>query len=204
MQLTQVVGSAASTCKDHSRHLFTLNCYFPPCHPSRGREYLTAQIWISFSTGSRRPVQEGSVEQTTNLMSRERDEKAGGVAVEETANPPRSCVEEPQQKLSLQTRPGSYSCTETRAPQEKMHPADTSSRLAGVRTPVHKYIHSPVENCLPCCPAKSQPLVRPTGREPCNGRSLSDLCTQTAGTCPGGGQIAIRFSDIIIGLRGPL
>lgn len=62
VQLIQVVGSAASTCKDHSQHLFTLNCYFPLCHPSRGREYLTAQIWIRFSTGSHSPVQGGSVQ----------------------------------------------------------------------------------------------------------------------------------------------
>lgn len=78
VQLIQVMGSAASTCKDHSQHLFTLNCYFPPCHPSRGREYLTAEIWIRFSTGSHSPVQGGSVQADDKPHVQGREEKGQG------------------------------------------------------------------------------------------------------------------------------
>lgn len=72
------MGSAASTCKDHSQHLFTLNCYFPLCHPSRGREYLTAEIWIRFSTGSHSPVQGGSVQADDKPHVQGREEKRPG------------------------------------------------------------------------------------------------------------------------------
>lgn len=36
VELTQAVGSAARLCKDHSQHLFTLDCSLPLCHPSSG------------------------------------------------------------------------------------------------------------------------------------------------------------------------
>lgn len=37
VELIQAVGSAARLCKDHSRHLFTLDCSLPLCHPSSKR-----------------------------------------------------------------------------------------------------------------------------------------------------------------------
>lgn len=46
MELTQAVGSAARLCKDHSQHLFTLDCSLSLCHPSLKRGCEGGGGWI--------------------------------------------------------------------------------------------------------------------------------------------------------------